>query len=242
MRSTNSRKLGSRRLRGCGSVTLISLNILPGLLPNTKIRSHISTASSMLCVTRMTPLMGMRPSAHKIQEIGAQRLRGQHIESGKRLVHEQDVRMYHQRTGKAHPLPHAAGQLARIGGLETVEPDQIDGGQGALADFAPRHVLRLQTQRDIFEDGEPGKQRETLKHHGDAACRTGDGLPQIGEMAGGRLRQTRDQPQQGRLARTRPAEQTHDLPLAQLEVHALEHQQILAIGLGKCLAHVGALQ
>ena len=57
------------------------------------------------------------------------------------------------------------------------------------------------------------------------------GLPQIVEMAGGRLRQTRDQAQQRRLARSRAAEQPDDLPLVQLQIHALEHQQVVAIGL-----------
>src|SRR6202034_1879044 len=145
MRSASSRKLEPRRLRGCGSETLISLSILPGLLPNTKMRSHIKTASSMLCVTKMTPLMGILPSAHKSRksvrsvsavstssaENGSSMVRkircntrGQHIKRRRRLVQEKNIRMHHERPGKAHALPHAACQLARVGGFEAVQADE----------------------------------------------------------------------------------------------------------------------
>src|SRR5450755_740496 len=65
MLSTSWRKVGSRRLRGCGSSTLISAATRPGLDENTRMRSHISTASSMLCVTISTDLIGSRPSIHR---------------------------------------------------------------------------------------------------------------------------------------------------------------------------------
>ena len=43
--------------------------------------------------------------------------------------------MHHQRAGEAHALAHAAGKLARIGRFEAVQPDQVDGGQRALANL-----------------------------------------------------------------------------------------------------------
>ena len=49
--------------------------------------------------------------APEIEQVGAQRLRGQHVERRKRLVHQQEVRMHDQRPGKADALAHAAGQV-----------------------------------------------------------------------------------------------------------------------------------
>ena len=146
--------------------------------------------------------------------------------------------MHDQRAGEAHALPHAAGELARIGRLETVESDQIDRREGALADLRARQILRLQAERDVLEHREPGKQREALKHHRDTARRPGQRLPEVAHLPGARLRKARDQAQQRRFARSGAAQQSHDLPLAQLEVHALEHQQFLAVGLGEGLTYV----
>ena len=65
MRSTICRNSGSSLLRGCWRVTAISAAMRPGLEDSTTMRSHISTASSMLCVTMRIDLMGMRPSTHR---------------------------------------------------------------------------------------------------------------------------------------------------------------------------------
>ena len=227
MRSTSSRKLGSRRLRGCGMATLISLRMRPGLLPNTRMRSHISTASSMLWVTRITPLIGIRPSRPQIQEIGAQRLRGQHVERRERLVHEQDIRMHDQRAREAHPLAHAAGQLARIGRLEAVQTDQVDGRERTLADLGCAAGCCASSPSATFSNtvsqGNSAKLWNTMAM---PARRTGDRLAQIGRLPALGSREPGDQPQQRRFARARAAEQAHDLPLVQRQVHALEHQQV----------------
>ena len=50
-----------RRLRGCGSSTLISAATRPGFDEKTRMRSDIRTASSMLCVARMIEEIGIAP-------------------------------------------------------------------------------------------------------------------------------------------------------------------------------------
>ena len=65
MLSTSWRKIGSSRLRGWGSVTRISEAMRPGWDDSTRMRSHISTASSMLWVTIRMDLIGSRPSLHR---------------------------------------------------------------------------------------------------------------------------------------------------------------------------------
>src|SRR5262247_3323841 len=51
MSSTSWRNLGSTRLRGRGRSTAISATTRPGFDENTRMRSHMSTASSILWVT-----------------------------------------------------------------------------------------------------------------------------------------------------------------------------------------------
>ena len=67
-------------------------------------------------------------------------------------------------------------------------------------------------------------------------------MSEVGDVTGGRLREARDQAQQGRLTRAGPTEEPDDLPFVQLEVHALENQQLGSLRLGERFADIGALK
>ena len=105
--------------------------------------------------------------APEVEQVGAQCFRRQHVERRERLVHQQHFWMHDERTGKSHPLTHAAGELLRVGAFVAVQTDQIDGGEGPLVALLRRDPLRLEPDLDILEHREPGKQREGLKHHRD---------------------------------------------------------------------------
>ena len=122
-------------------------------------------------MTRIDALDRQLAFAPQFEKVGAQRLRGEHVERRERLVHQQNVGMHHQRAGKADALAHAAGQFARIGGFVTVEPDQVDRRQRPLADLRFGQAERLEAELHVFQHGQPGKQRERLEHHGDARRR-----------------------------------------------------------------------
>ncbi len=174
--------------------------------------------------------------APQLEEIGAQRLRREHVERRERLVHQQDIRMNDQRAGKADALAHAAGELARIGGFVAVEADEIDRRQRALADFHFGKAERLEAELDVFQHRQPGKQRERLEHHGDAGRRPEHRLAEIGDGAGRRRHQAGDRAQQRRFARSGAAEKPDDLALDQLQLDAVEHQKLAAVGARKGLA------
>ena len=112
----------------------------------------------------------------QVEQVGAQRLGGQHVEGRERLVHQQDLRLDDQRAGEADALAHAARQLLRIGGFEAVEADEVDRLQRPLARLVERHALRPRADLDVVEHGQPGKQREALEHHRDAFGRAVDHL------------------------------------------------------------------
>ena len=130
-------------------------------------RSDISTASSMLCVTSSDRGDRHSPLVPQVEQVGAQGLGGQHVQRRERLVHQQHGRMHDQRARQAHALAHAAGELLRIGAFVAVEPDQIDGRQRPLVAFGRRDALRLQPDLDVLQHREPGEQREGLEHHRD---------------------------------------------------------------------------
>ena len=98
--------------------------------------------------------------APQVEEVGAQGFRREHVERRERLVHQQNVGMHDERAGEADALAHAAGKFARIGGFVTVEPDQIDRRQRALADFRLGQPERLEAELHVFKHGQPGKERE----------------------------------------------------------------------------------
>jgi hypothetical protein len=145
--------------------------------------------------------------------------------------------MNHQGPRKADALPHASRELARIGRFETVQPDQVDRGQRALADFRPRHALRFEADRHIFEYGQPWEQCEALEHHRDARGRSKDRLPKVAQVARARFRQARDQSQQRRFARSRPPQQADDLALDDFEVHAFQYQKVRPVRFRKRLRY-----
>ena len=141
--------------------------------------------------------------APEVDQVGAQRLGGQHVERRERLVHQQHVGMHDQRAGEADALAHAAGQLLGIGGFEAVEADQVDRLQARACALVARHALRLQAELDVVVHGQPGEQREALEHHRDALGRAVDRLAAIADLARGRARQAGDDAQQASTCRSR---------------------------------------
>ena len=77
------------------------------------------------------------PALPQPGQLAAQVRRGEHVQRGERLIHQQRVGLDGQGPGEPDPLPHAAGQLLRVGGLEAVQADQVDRAQRLVAP----HVL-----------------------------------------------------------------------------------------------------
>ena len=111
--------------------------------------------------------------------------------------------MNDQRAREADPLAHAAGQLARIGGFEPVEADQVDGRQRALADLRRAACVCASRPSATFSNtvsqGNSAKLWNTM-----AMPRAGPatGLP---EVAAARPRSARQGPRSGAAASTCPS-------------------------------------
>jgi hypothetical protein len=99
----------------------------------------------------------------KFQQFRAQVLRGEHVERGERLVHEEHFRLHHQRAGEADALLHAAGKFLGISLLEAVQAHRIENAQGALHALHRPDAARLERRFHIVEHRQPREQREALK-------------------------------------------------------------------------------
>ena len=150
----------------------------------------------------------------QIEKVAAQGFRGEHVELRERLVEQQDVRVDDERPGKADALPHPARELFRIGGLEAVEPDQVDRIDRAAAPLGAGDAERLEAELDIAEHRQPREQRKGLKHHGNAVDRLGNPVAAIFNGAIAWRHEAGEDAQKRRLARPRFPEDRDDLAVA----------------------------
>ena len=184
----------------------------PGLDDSTRMRSHISTASSMLCVTIRIDLIGMRPSCHRssrsVRSVSA--VSTSSAENGSSI--SRMFGLHDQRAGKADALAHAARKLLadrRIRsrpGRSGRSPPARAGALVARHARAPRGRARRSAAPSA---------RETARSSGTPSPRPAPGpstgwprsspSPSVGAIRPG------DDPQQRRLARARPAQQADDL-------------------------------
>ena len=221
--------------------TASSALIRPGLDDSTRIRSASWTASSMLWVTIRIALTGNVVALPQPGQLAAQVRRGEHVQRGERLVHQQRVGFDGQGPGEPDALAHAAGQLLGVGGLEAVQADQVDRAQCLVAPRVLGHVAGLHGQLHVLLHGQPGQQGEGLEHHGHARVRAVQRGAPVGHRARGRGDQAGDAAQQSGLARAGLAQQRDDLALAQGERDAVQDRQRPPVGGGERLGDVPGL-
>ena len=170
----------------------------------------------------------------------------QRVERGERLVEEQQRRVAGQRPGEADALLHAAGELVGVGPLVAPEADQLDdlGRLGPALLLA--HAAHLEAIGDVVDHLAVRQEAEVLEDH------RGVGAPQVAELAlaglddvvavhhdlaGGRLDEPGQQPDQRGLPGAGEAHHDEDLAGRYVERHVLDADH--AAGL---LLEVGATQ
>src|SRR6267143_5241905 len=103
----------------------------------------------------------------ELEELAAKSLRGEDVQRGERLVHEEHFGLDDECARDTDTLLHAAGEFLGIGDFKTVEADGVNDAQGALAAVNRRHAPGLERSFDVFKNGQPREERETLKDDGD---------------------------------------------------------------------------
>ena len=154
----------------------------------------------------------------QLQQFAAQVLRREHVERGERFVHEQHLRLDHQRARETHALLHAAGKLFGIRRLEAVEAHGVDHLQRALVALNRADAARHQRRFHVLQHGEPGKQREALEDDGDVGNLPVHRFAVPEHVARGRLGQAGQHAQQGGFSRARRAQQGDNLARTHLQI------------------------
>ena len=121
-------------------------------------RSESCTASMMSWVTNSDGLLRLRPD---LLQLLAEPPRGDRVEVAERLVHQQQVGLDGEGARDAHPLLHAAGELARGTGLRRPR-DRPSAGRSCarsrrLARSALEHV------EHVLHHGAPGQEPGLLE-------------------------------------------------------------------------------
>src|SRR5882762_401661 len=167
----------------------------------------------------------------ELEELAAKSLRGKDVKGGERLVHEEHFGLDDECAGDTDALLHAAGQFLGIGDFKTVEADGVNDAQGTLAAFDGRHAAGLERGLDVFENGEPGEERETLKDDGNIGRFVTDrmAVPVDGAGAGGR--KTGQHAKQCGLAAAGRAEKHDDLAGIDGEIGWSDNLDAAAVGL-----------
>jgi hypothetical protein len=142
------------------------------------------------------------------------------IEVRERLVHQEHLRLPHERPSQRDPLALAAGQLARLALEQRIDPEQ----PGRLL-HAPRHLRAVdladaQAEREVLADAHLRVERVVLEDHGDVALarrQRVDHAVADADVAGRERLEPGEQPQRRRLARARRPDDDHELAVADLE-------------------------
>ena len=101
--------------------------------------------------------------------------------------------------------------------LEAHEPDEPVGD---LLDLLARQLPLAGAETDVLSHRHPREQRIVLEYHAAVAAGAGHRLALHCDLAGGRLLETGDDAQQGRLAAARGADQADELAVADRQVDA----------------------
>lgn len=147
------------------------------------------------------------------------------VQVGQRLVHEEQARPADDGPTHRHPLALPAAELAGPAGEHVTDTQ----GAGHVADpLAPRARLDAgepQREGDVVADRHVWIEGEVLEDHGDPAVPRREVVGQLAveqDGALGRILQTRDHPQDGRLPAARRAEQHHELAVVDVQVDAVD--------------------
>ena len=158
------------------------------------------------------------------------------VEVGERLVHQEHLRVAHQRAPERHALLLAAGELAR---LAVQQPVELDRGGGAAHTRVDLRLVRLappQREGEVVVDRHLRIQRVVLEDHRDVALARGDAVDHAladADLALGDRLEPGQHPQRGRLARARRPDQHEELAVAGLErqlAHRLDGVEALGHG------------
>ena len=151
-----------------------------------------------------------------------------------RLVHQERLRVAHDRAAHRHALALAAGEVRRLAVQVLAELEDLGGLLDLRVDLGLGDLRELEREAHVLAHRHVRIQRVVLEDHRDVAIARRelvDALAADDQLAVGDLLQARDHPQRGRLPAARRADEDHELAVADLEVHVLDGLEAVGIAL-----------
>ena len=152
---------------------------------------------------------------------------GLRVKGGKRLVHQQYFWVVDENASQRHPLAHAAGKFLRVSLLKAGKPDRGDLAAHALLPLRSSHPALAQAELDVLLHREPGKQRVFLKDNPPVRAGSAHGLAIKPHLAAACSLKARDNVEERRLAATAGAEDGEKFIIADIEIDAVESDELL---------------
>jgi hypothetical protein len=153
------------------------------------------------------------------------------VEVGERLVHQEHLRLAHDRTPHRHALALAAGELPWLA-VEVGRELELRGDlPHARLALGLRDARDPQREADVGGHREVGVERVVLEHHRDVAALgrvVADVAAADPDRAGVDLLEAGEHPQRGRLARARRADEDHQLAVGDLQVQRVDRGHVAA--------------
>ena len=154
------------------------------------------------------------------------------VERPERLVEQQHARAVDERPGERDALALAAGQLARLARLVALEADHPERFGHAGDALCLGDLAHDQPVRDVVADGHVREERVVLEDRVDVAVERRD-RGDVGAVeqdpAGGRQLEAGDHAQGRRLARARRPEHREELAVADVEVDAVDRDDVAVV-------------
>ncbi len=156
------------------------------------------------------------------------------VEVGERLVHQEGLRLAHDRAPHRHALALAAGEVGRLA-LELLdEVEHLRRSAHLAGDLVLRPLRQLQREAHVLGDRHVRVERVGLEDHRDVALlrrAVGDDGAVDQHVAVGDLLQAREHPQRGRLAAAGGADEDHELAVADRQVEVADGLRAVGISL-----------
>ena len=159
------------------------------------------------------------------RQLGAHRHAQLGVEVGERLVHQEGLRLAHHRAAHRDALALAAGEGAGLAVEQRLEAERGRHLVDALLAHGLRDLAQLEAEAEVVAHRHVRVERVVLEHHRDVA------LPRLHvghvgvadrDRAVGDLLETRDHPQQRRLAAAGGPHQDHELAVGDIERDAVD--------------------
>ena len=156
------------------------------------------------------------------------------VEVRERLVHQEGLRLAHDRAAHRDALALAARERARLALEELLDLQDLRGAADALLHLLLRQLAQLEPEGEVLLDGHVRVERVALEDHRDVAVlrrQVVDDSVADADLAVADLLEAREHPQGGRLPAARGPHEHHQLAVLDCEVEVPDGLRSVAVDL-----------